>query len=524
VILLLDTTVLGADPLCQSDAWQLIAHASPLWGVKVAITEVVQAEAVAGYKRRVSYAKAGLDKWADKYVGALGLTEANNAAGKALEAALDSYPTKLQERLNAAGVDVLPAPSVSHMELVERATQRRRPCDDKGDGYRDTLNWLALLDLVKADASERVIWVSDNSSDFGEGSESDELHFQLKEELEALGALDRVSWVRSLAEAVLALVTEYAPGSEADLKEATEQLRDASLFDYLRNNTVPELLSYKLSPRRCALPLGARSARVLAVGDSRELTLDLKGVVSDGPVVAEFSMEVDATIAVAETAEASGITVVSEESVEAPVIEKPLVLRGLLTLGLYGRPVSVQLASVEARTDDPGRAGWRIADLLTKASTARGFEAPTFSAGTLAALGRTTAPSTQLQKTIEAMNRAMGPGTELQKTLAALGRATGPSTQLQKTIEAMNRAMGPGTELRKTIEAMNRAMGPGTELRKTIEAMNRAMRSSGPVKHQASSSDPGGAADGSRDAVGGEGTDEEAAGGEEPGSDERDHP
>jgi hypothetical protein len=85
-----------------------------------------------------------------------------------------NYAGRLRKRLEESGVEILPVPGFPHKDLVQRATERRRPCNDKGDGYRDTLNWLTLLDFAKAEPDHRIIWVSNNTDDFGSGG--GELH------------------------------------------------------------------------------------------------------------------------------------------------------------------------------------------------------------------------------------------------------------------------------------------------------------------------------------------------------------
>jgi hypothetical protein len=360
VIVLLDTTVFGADPVGAGDAWQVLALAAPTWGIRVAVTEVVVAEAVANYQRDIVDVRAALEGWAKKKrVGALGLSDAFNAAERVLSAGVADYANRLQETLKASGVEVLPIADIPHMELVTRATTRRRPCDDKGDGYRDSLNWLTLLALARAEPEEQIIWVSDNTRDFGSESEGDDsvLHPDLIDDLDSISARERVSWKLKLADAVLALAEKYAPGSESDIKQVQEKVRNASVLEFLARELLPSAAQQSVSPRQCALPLETRFARLRSLEGIRNLELIVKGVVPDERAVAEFTVEVDAGIDadLVYPADVPGFGTITSTR----FINKPLLLRGLITLGKFEKPVGAELAAIESLPDDPGRSQWQ---------------------------------------------------------------------------------------------------------------------------------------------------------------------
>jgi PIN domain len=158
MFILLDTTAILSDPLCAGTAWRVLAHAEPAWNLRVFVPEVVVAEAIAGYRRRITEALVGFQRWGDKHAGPLGLRSVREAAEAALEEAASSYPARLREALNDLNATVIKPPDVAHMVLVERAAARRRPCDADGNGYRDTLNWLTLLALASEYRDERIVW------------------------------------------------------------------------------------------------------------------------------------------------------------------------------------------------------------------------------------------------------------------------------------------------------------------------------------------------------------------------------
>lgn len=358
MIVLLDTTVLGADALCGGDAWQALALGASSWGVRIGVTEVTVAEAVGNYGREIEKKRTGLRGWAEKRLGSLGLWPVFETADAALTDAAENYADRLRERLELAGADILPVADVSHIELVGRASARKRPCDDDGDGYRDTLNWLTLLALAKAEPGQEIIWVSRNTLDFGSGEQRDEpdFHPHLVEDLESISARGRVSWKLTLADVVLSLAARHSPGSESDLKLLKEKVRNDSVLDYLGRELPAMLLSRPVDARRCALPLGTVSATLADLVGIRDLALDVKGVLPDEQAIAEFTVLADGGID-------TRLLVPSEESgTDATAVEryinKPLLFRGLITLGEFARPVGVELAAIEALPDDPGRGLW----------------------------------------------------------------------------------------------------------------------------------------------------------------------
>ena len=372
MIVLLDTTVFSADPLCAKAAWKVLALSAPGWGIRVAVTDVVVAEAVANYCRDVGTLQTGLEAWTErKRFGDYGLEEASSAAKDILSAKIGLYESHLKENLETSSVEILPVAQIPHMELVARATARRRPCDDNGDGYRDTLNWLTVLNVARENPDERIIWVSFNSKDFGasEDSSGTVLHPHLAEDLNEIAAGERVSWKHTLAEAVLAVAEEFSPGEQQDIEKVHEKAREASVLSFLVGEVLTSALDYPIDPRRCALPIETESAKFRSLDGIRNLNLFVRGVGAFG-TAAEFTVEVDAGI--------DAVLVFSDpapgtESVTSNrYINKPILLRGLITLGKkFENPIGAQLAEVESLPGDPDRKLWETGHRANQSSLER---------------------------------------------------------------------------------------------------------------------------------------------------------
>jgi PIN domain len=97
----------------------------------------------------------------------------------------------------------LPYPTISHRDLAKRALRARRPFRDNEIGYRDSLLWVCLLEHLKQ-TKEPIVFVSNNTRDFGQGGE---LHEHLREDLTEIGLSEaHVKLFHSLEELNHALI------------------------------------------------------------------------------------------------------------------------------------------------------------------------------------------------------------------------------------------------------------------------------------------------------------------------------
>ncbi|MEU8749726.1 PIN domain-containing protein, partial [Streptomyces chartreusis] len=359
MIVLLDTTVFVADPHCGGTAWRVLAHAASAWDVRLLVPEVVIKEAVAGYRRRTEEALVGLQRQKEKHGGALGISSVYDDARARIDAEALGYPETLHRLLDDIGAQTVSPPEISHMELVERATQRRKPCDGSGNGYRDTLNWISVLNAAK-EFNEDIAWVSDNTTDFGR-EEGEGLHDDLAAEVRDIGAEGRVAWFRSLSDLILELTNERWPEFSDDLRRIQERLQSDSMESYLNEQTLASCVERSLSSSSCGFPLDARSATVKAVGALTDLTLSVRGASEEGEGIVEFVAVCPTTalVTLPITADVEGLEVESVAEDRVTVwISKDLHFAGIITSDGYGRPVSGEVTKVAASPDDPGRRVW----------------------------------------------------------------------------------------------------------------------------------------------------------------------
>ncbi len=317
-------------------------------------------EASAGFKRRMTDSLVGLTRWGDKYGSLMASRDAAEALSRHLEEVAYTYQQNLRDLLDAIPVDVIPIPDVDHDLLVRRAAERMPPCDAKGDGYRDSLNWFAILELVRD--GETITFVTADT-DFTDGSGL--LHSQLRDEVSSVSKTCHVAVLDSVPSVALALASEFAEAEEDDVKALQGRLRQQTIVKYVRDVVLNNRTSLGLQPQSLALPLSASEPLIVDIGDALDSGLSVKAALEGSESAAElaFSAETTLLFAVAPGAE------LGEEFDEAvgPSGErlaqatKVLHFTALVTIDRFDQPSHAELISAKAPADDPGRAAWRRA-------------------------------------------------------------------------------------------------------------------------------------------------------------------
>lgn len=143
----------------------------------------------------------------------------------------EAYAEQLRERLKQARVETPALPDVPQDQVVDRALARRRPFDSEGHkGYRDTLIWLNVLDLVNED--EELLFVTDDG-DFLAKDDKGKLHQHLLDDLAERGINATSIRVCDSLEAAVEITLEPARevleklkqrlDTDIDLQERVEQ-------------------------------------------------------------------------------------------------------------------------------------------------------------------------------------------------------------------------------------------------------------------------------------------------------------
>lgn len=188
----LDTTSIQGDYFLERPTTVEFLQGLHKIPAKLLVPEVVVDEMVRHYRRDLESALRALTDGRQQITR---LRAATVPPGPSLSVAqrADKYREALLARIAESGGEVLPYPKIAHKELVARDLEGRKPFDQNGRGYRDTLIWESVRSKTWG-GHERVVFVSNNSTDFGKAPQ---LHEGLRREI--LNP-DRLSLASSLQE------------------------------------------------------------------------------------------------------------------------------------------------------------------------------------------------------------------------------------------------------------------------------------------------------------------------------------
>jgi hypothetical protein len=172
---LIDTNVLYSDFRMEGPEFQMFLNHRHVVPFDLFVPEVVIDECVNKYRETVEETISTISDC--------------NRQLKKLE--LDRYPDidtsdKLTlayrrdlERIIRLHGRIIPYPRTSHKDLVTRDLARKRPFKKSGIGYRDALIWESLRSRLW-EGTEELVFVTNNTSDFGEGPD---LHEELSSDI-----------------------------------------------------------------------------------------------------------------------------------------------------------------------------------------------------------------------------------------------------------------------------------------------------------------------------------------------------
>lgn len=200
--IVLDTNAIVSEGFGNSRQFNALLSVSNSLGYTIVVPQTVIDETVARFSdslaREVKAVQSSLSKlsnWMDRGfdspVGSLDL-----------EREAESFRCALQRKFQDANVVVVGYPDTSHEALVVRATSRVRPFNDAGSGYRDTLIWMSVLDLVARTTGRVVLVAADNA--FSRKKDDPRLHGQLAGEVARIPGRDArsVALAKDLAQLV----------------------------------------------------------------------------------------------------------------------------------------------------------------------------------------------------------------------------------------------------------------------------------------------------------------------------------
>ncbi|WP_159620301.1 PIN domain-containing protein [Ruania rhizosphaerae] len=272
VYLVLDSTEVTGDWLLEGAAFREVAK---IRGLRVAIPAPVSAELQGNHERTVADIEAATHRLL-RDRRRLGLTTPD------FEPSTVPYGELLNDALSRRQIEILPWPKTSHEDVVTRAVARQAPFDQKGGGYRDTLVWLTVKELV-ADGCH-VYLASRDRAFQNDRAGGDGLAKSLLSEAATLeGTVELVTNLRDWV-----------------LERAAQSPRptDAALMQVRTDRFVQEFLgpwsfeTAQIYPGEAGLPLESEILGDVEILDTGDLKVALIRELSDGGAYVEYEMDV----------------------------------------------------------------------------------------------------------------------------------------------------------------------------------------------------------------------------------------
>jgi hypothetical protein len=158
MIVVVDANVIVEDPNLRSEVWKHLTVAVGRRRVRVLVPEIALEEAVAKRRQKL------------KLIGRTLRENAGRAPAEVRELAIqaqsecqrigEEYEQNLRDIWAEGGFEIMPTSTAAHVDVARRAIKRVRPFNAQGNGYRDTLHWLTLLDVARQAPYEQVTFVT----------------------------------------------------------------------------------------------------------------------------------------------------------------------------------------------------------------------------------------------------------------------------------------------------------------------------------------------------------------------------
>ncbi len=193
--LVLDANAIISEGYGRSSLFRFLLYSSNAVDHHIAVPKLVVEEVVGRYlgtlKRETRQARRAVETLSRRLTNPGALVFAVPDVGSETASIRHELKTHLEE----AHCVFLNSPEVAHDDLISRAVRRKKPFDDKGSGYRDTLIWLSILELAN-EVDELIVFVS---ADKAFSDNESILHEPLIDELVASGNdRDAVQVVKTL--------------------------------------------------------------------------------------------------------------------------------------------------------------------------------------------------------------------------------------------------------------------------------------------------------------------------------------
>jgi len=189
--IVLDTNIYEANFSLTSAKWEALTAYLHKTNDHLIIPYVVHHEVIAHYKADLKTAVKGLKQSASILSEVAILPQHTELIGKVAaipnrdDAWLDEQGGNYLKHINGkfGNVKLLDLPKLDLKPIIDRALRKESPFKENGVGLKDTALWESILHYAKTGNSNPLVFISNNSNDFGKG----QLFDHLKEEAKVRG-------------------------------------------------------------------------------------------------------------------------------------------------------------------------------------------------------------------------------------------------------------------------------------------------------------------------------------------------
>lgn len=179
--IIIDTNILRTDFLFQSGNYKLFSEFIKRSKSNLVLSKVVFEEACYLYKKEIELKKNNFQKALSDilYFG-------NDNSVYSVSPFIDNIKPDYKRRLCNIFLyhwEILGCEGVDLSELTRRAIHRIRPFSNKGEGFRDAIIWLSLINFLKKETNNKNVFISNDKRAFV-NENNQELHHTLKNDLE----------------------------------------------------------------------------------------------------------------------------------------------------------------------------------------------------------------------------------------------------------------------------------------------------------------------------------------------------
>lgn len=182
----LDSNIIIADFWLESTNFKLLFESSKKGNVNIYIPEVVLDEVVNKYSKRLEDSKERIGSELKKIMKLSKEEEKNPISQNMIDKSVSEYQKHLLQVIKKSSIKIIKYPKTDHKFLANKAINKQKPFNINEKGYRDSLIWENIKELLtdseSAVSQPELVFISNNHKDFA--TSEYELHKDLISELE----------------------------------------------------------------------------------------------------------------------------------------------------------------------------------------------------------------------------------------------------------------------------------------------------------------------------------------------------